>query len=268
MPPAYTIRPLADYAEMKRAVDFQRVIWGGDFDEAVPASVFWFTRRIGGIAAGAFDDAGVMVAILFGITGWDGARPIHWSDMLGVHPAARGHGLGFDLKAYQRDTLLEIGVTTVKWTFDPLEARNAWLNFGRLGVTSREYVRDAYGDSTSVLHRGIGTDRLVVEWQLDSSRVRHRMGMRNVARDAPATAASEEPINPDDGEPVLDLESDRVALRVPEDIQALKAHDPEAARGWRMRTRRAFEAYFGRGYEVADVVRLDGQVSYVLERRR
>lgn len=176
----FTIRPLADYAEMKRAVEFQRVIWGSNFSELVPAVIFWAAARTGGIIAGAFDASGEMSGLVFGITGWDGSRPIHWSDMLGVHPAARGRGLGLALKRYQRERLLETGVTRVNWTFDPLEARNAHINFARLGVTAREYIRDAYGASTSPLHRGIGTDRLVAEWHLDSGRVRRRMGERAV----------------------------------------------------------------------------------------
>ena len=277
-PGTYTIRPLADYAEMKRAVDFQRIIWGSEFDEAVPAAVFWFARRIGGIVAGAFDASGDMAGLIFGVTGWDGARPIHWSDMLGVHPSTRGRGLGFDLKAYQRNTLLEQGVTTVKWTFDPLEARNAWLNFARLGVTSREYVRDAYGASSSPLHRGIGTDRLVVEWQLDSRRVRERMEgdasgeQQSRAPHSPesetGSAGGTATINADGGEPILDLDADRLRLLIPDDIQALKGRDAVAARRWRERTRRSFEAYFAKGYEASDVDRRDGGASYVLTKRR
>jgi predicted GNAT superfamily acetyltransferase len=248
---APTIRPLADYAEMKRAVDFPKLIWGDVFTELVPAVVFWFAARTGGIVAGAFDQAGTLVGFLFGMTGWDGTRPIHWSDMLAVLPSHRGQGLGFALKRYQRDRLLESGVTTVNWTFDPLEARNAHLNFARLGVTSHEYIRDAYGASSSPLHEGIGTDRLVVTWALDSERVRRRMD----GADAIAGYDGGEVVNPEDRALRLDLSAPRVWLRVPGDIQTLKTRDPDAARRWREDTRAAFEAYLARGYEVRDLVR-------------
>jgi predicted GNAT superfamily acetyltransferase len=257
------IRPLSDYGEMKRAVDFQRLIWGAGFTELVPAVVFWFASRTGGIVAGAFDDADTMVAFLFGMTGWDGARPIHWSDMLAVLPSHRGQGLGFALKRYQRDRLLETGVTTVSWTFDPLEARNAHLNFARLGVTSHEYIRDAYGASSSPLHEGIGTDRLVVTWALDSPRVRGRME----GNADPVGYDDGEEINPGGGALRFDLTAPRVWLRVPGDIQTLKGRDPESARRWREETRAAFEAYLGRGYEVRELVR-DGEGGrYLLETR-
>lgn len=171
----FSIRPLASYAEMKRGVEFQRVIWGTNFTELVPAVMFWAAARTGGIVAGAFDSGGDMLGLLFGFTGWDGTHPVHWSDMLGVHPAARGRGIGLALKRYQRNHLLDAGITHVQWTFDPLVARNAHINFARLGVTAREYIRDCYGASTSPLHQGIGTDRLVAEWRLTSPRVRGRM---------------------------------------------------------------------------------------------
>jgi predicted GNAT superfamily acetyltransferase len=165
---------LTDFGEMKRAVEFQRLIWGASFSELVPAVVMWFASRTGGVIIGAFD-GDEMVGLLFGMTGWDGTRPLHWSDMLAVLPSHRGRGVGLALKRFQRERLLENGVTRVNWTFDPLEARNAHLNFARLGVTSHEYIRDCYGISDSPLHQGIGTDRLVVTWDLDSPRVRGRM---------------------------------------------------------------------------------------------
>ncbi|HSK20471.1 MAG TPA: GNAT family N-acetyltransferase [Longimicrobiales bacterium] len=257
----FTIRPLADYQEMKRAVDFQRVIWGSSFNELVPAVVFWATTRTGGIAAGAFDGHGAMLGLIFGITGWDGERPLHWSDMLGVHPDARGRGIGLALKQYQRERLLEAGVTLVQWTFDPLEARNAHINFARLGATAHEYIRDCYGASTSPLHRGIGTDRLVAEWRLDSDRVRRRMG----GEDAGETTVEEALLINPEGEPLrLDLVGPHLWLRIPPDIQALKERDAVAARRWREHTRAALEAYLGRGYEVRDMVRGADESRYVL----
>jgi predicted GNAT superfamily acetyltransferase len=288
----FTIRPLDGYAEMKRAVEFQRVIWGANFTELVPAVMFWAAARTGGIVAGAFDSANDMAGIIFGITGWDGDRPIHWSDMLGVHPSARGRGLGLALKHYQRDRLLEMGITRVNWTFDPLEARNAHINFARLGCSAREYIRDAYGASTSPLHRGIGTDRLVADWRLDSDRVRSRMedvapprGMRSPtppdasawpgtgaappalgAAAPPARPQPDEPVINPAGEPDLELDQPRIWLRIPAQIHELKERDEVAARRWREHTRAAFETYFGRGYEARDVVRVQEGAQYLLVR--
>jgi len=40
----------------------------------------------------------------------------------------------------------------------------------RLGAICREYLPNLYGVTTSPLHRGLATDRLLVEWRLDSAR--------------------------------------------------------------------------------------------------
>lgn len=258
----FEIRPITDYAGMKRAVEFQRLIWGASFGELVPAAVFWFGNRIGAILAGAFDPQGDMLGLVFGLTGWTGNEPVHWSDMLAVHPAARGRGIGIALKRYQRRRLLDDGIRIVNWTFDPLESRNAHINFGRLGVTAHEYIRDCYGASSSPLHRGIGTDRLIAHWVLDSPRVRSRMDNGEGA--APDTNGVI--INRAGVDPVLDLDEPRLLLRIPADIQGVKDRDEVAARRWREHTRTAFEVYFNRGYQATGLIRLDGETSaYVLE---
>ena len=59
----------------------------------------------------------------------------------------------------------------IEWTFDPLETRNAQFNFNRLGAIARKLIVNFYGVTTSPLHRGLPTDRLLVEWELDSRRV-------------------------------------------------------------------------------------------------
>src|SRR6201999_2681869 len=104
----------------------------------------------------------------FGLTGVRGGRLVHWSHMLAVAPGARDLGLGTRLKLFQRDLLRELGVLSVLWTYDPLEARNAHLNLNRLGAEVVEYVEDMYaGEMGSDLAEGIGTDRFIVDWRID-----------------------------------------------------------------------------------------------------
>lgn len=233
--PGIVIRPLAGHAEMEQAVALQRLTWGEGFDQTVPATILWVAQRTGGIASGAFAGDGTLLGFVFGITGVENGRPIHWSDMLAVRPEARGAGLGLALKLHQRDLLLERGVEVVYWTFDPLVARNAHINFERLGVVSRQYLRDVYGETGSHLHAGIGTDRLVAEW--------------HIAAPAPIPHAAHE---------------DMVRIEVPLDIQSLKAESLERARAYRRVTREAFEHYLGRGYVVVAAKRSAEALHYQL----
>ena len=166
MAPGITIRPLRTERERRECVALQRVTWGADFDELVPPSMLTVTQKIGGVAAGAFDERDAMLGFVFGMAGVRGGEIVHWSDMLAVRPDARDRGIGRRLKEFQREAALASGATTMYWSYDPLVARNAHLNFNRLGVRVDEYVEDMYGASTSDLHRGLGTDRFVVFWRL------------------------------------------------------------------------------------------------------
>jgi predicted GNAT superfamily acetyltransferase len=199
--------------------------------------------------------------------------------MLAVRTEIRDAGLGWRLKTYQRRVLLERGVRTCYWTFDPLEARNGYLNLGKLGAVSREYVEDMYGDSHSPLHRGLGTDRLVALWRMDSRRVEarlvgleHPLKMADVAGLPRAFGVDGQP--PDlvcpaviPGEDTL-KDPSRFLVPVPTRIQEVRARDAEVAKAWRVATRRAFSRALERGYEVVDLVRDEGPLSYYLLARR
>ncbi len=156
-----TLRSLERLHDFEACVELQRETWGRDFSSCVPAPVLMVAQKIGGVTAGAFDADERLVGFVFGITGYTGGRPLHWSHMLAVREDARDAGLGIKLKMYQRELLLQQGVDTARWTFDPLVAKNAHINLNRLGAVVVEHVENMYGDSNSTLHAGLGTDRFV-----------------------------------------------------------------------------------------------------------
>jgi predicted GNAT superfamily acetyltransferase len=146
-------------------------------------------QAVGAIVLGAFDGAD-LVAFTYGFPGFEGEHRVIHSDMLAVRATHRDRGLGRTLKLAQRDAALARGVERITWTFDPLQTRNAFLNFEKLGVTADRYLRDFYGDTSSPLHEG-GTDRLWVTWHL---------------RERPAFAPSDERV------PITTREGTRVAF--------------------------------------------------------
>ena len=148
----------------------QMEIWQEADLETEPVTAFVVAANTGGQVLGAFDGqrlAGFTLAVV-GLR--DGVPYLH-SHMTGVHSDYRDQGVGRALKLFQRDEALSRGIRLVCWTFDPLEFRNAYFNFNRLGAISRKYLPNFYGITTSPLHRGIATDRLLAEWHLDSPRV-------------------------------------------------------------------------------------------------
>lgn len=265
------IRPLAGLRERQACVALQQRVWGHDFSDRVPTSILMIVQETGGVVSGAFS-GDRLVGFVFGITGLRNGRGIHWSDMLAVDPGFRGRGIGYRLKLHQREQLLGSGVERVRWTFDPLEARNAHLNLRRLGATAFEYRRDVYGSSNSPLHAGIGTDRLVVDWAITSPRVeRCVQGMDDRDAEAcldapvlnPPVMAGDLPCpGPDIAEPSGSI----VRVAIPRDIQELKRADLATAVAWRRSVRTALETAFTGGYVAVDLLRSGAVPSYVLDR--
>jgi len=165
------IRQLTELEEFAAVVRLQREIWGFQDVELLPMRLFVVADKIGGQVLGAFD-AGKMVAFCLCIPGLkSGGRHYFHSHMLGVLPPYRNTGLGRRLKLEQRNYALERGIDLIEWTFDPLELKNAFFNIERLGAIARRYVHNQYGRTSSHLHAGLPTDRLVAEWWIRSSRV-------------------------------------------------------------------------------------------------
>ena len=270
---AYSIRPFETIEDFRACVDLQEETWGRGFSERVPTAILKVSQLLGGVAAGAYAQDGRLMGFVFGMTGLRQGETVHWSDMLAVRPEARAGGLGLRLKAFQREAVLSLGIEKVFWTFDPLRSLNAHLNFGKLGVVARKYVEDMYGVTDSPLHRGIGTDRLVALWLLNSGRVRARLEGRKAdpergeAEEAPAALAS---VGggawPRPASPNLSLEADRVSVAIPADIGAIMEADMGLAISWREATRAALCHYLDLGYMVVGFERGSRTSRYVLTR--
>ena len=235
------IRPLRSRGDCAAAVQLQRDIWGRDFADVAPATILQVCQRVGGVASGAFAPDGRLVGFVFGISGVRDGAPAHWSDMLAVRPEARRLGLGRRLKLHQRRQLLAVGVERVYWSFDPLVSRNARLNLVALGAEPVEYVPDMYGDTASVLHRGLDTDRLIVEWRLRDPVVERILD--GDPPEAPAEAQAAPIATPAGAEPAPPPRAPWVRVELPADIEHLKAAAPDAARRWQQHLRRAFTTY-------------------------
>ncbi len=171
-----SIRPCCSHAEFSRCVELQREVWRFADLEIVAPDLFVVFTRTGGQVFGAWHGeetpGGQMIGFSLAGPAIRERKPYLHSHMVAVLPAWQNHGVGRLLKLAQREEALGRGINLIEWTFDPLEVRNAYFNIARLGVIVRRYEPDFYGITTSPLHRGLPTDRLVAEWWLDSLRVK------------------------------------------------------------------------------------------------
>ena len=171
----YAIRPCQKLDELAAVVKAQREIWGYAEHELYPLRLFVTLKRIGGQVLGAFTPQGSLVGFVASLPAWHGVNRYYHSLSLGVLRAHENRGLGRALKIAQRREALRAGIDLIEWTFDPLRAKNAYLNIVRLGALARCYQPDYYGQVESRLQGGLPSDRLIVEWRLRSTRVKRAM---------------------------------------------------------------------------------------------
>jgi len=273
--PPTTFRDLTTLEEFATVVQLERDIWGPAYDDVVPVPILAVSVHSGGILIGAFD-GDRMIGFVYSQPGIKEGRPTQWSHMLGVVDEARSAGVGRALKLLQRDRALAMGLDLIEWTYDPMQAMNAHLNFAKLGVVVEEYEENVYGQSSSPLHRGNPTDRFVAEW-----RVREPHVARRIAAEGPfvirtselADAVAVNRIEPrgDWFESVdvdLSLDARRLLVQIPMGFTDMLARNPELALAWRICTRAIFTTYFDRGYKAVDFMldRAAGIGTYLLTR--
>ena len=255
------IRPLTTIGECRRVAELEREIWAyTDAEDVVPPPVLIVSTLRGGVLLGAFDEAGEMQGFVYSLPAVKDGQLTQWSHMLGVRPAARDRGLGLRLKLAQREAALAAGVALIEWTFDPLQALNAYFNFSRLGVVVEEYEENIYGVSSSPLHRGSPTDRFVAQWKLREPHVGRRIAARGMPLMRDAGVASAALVNPSlerdqwivPGPPALDVSSRRLLVEIPANYDEIQRADEALALEWRLASRAIFRSYLSRGYRVVD----------------
>ena len=228
-------RLLADLPDLAAASQVINAVW--DDPSLTSPSMLRAYTWFGNPTIGAFAD-GRLVGASVGFLAPGGGVHLH-SHITGLLPGFQLAGVGFGLKAAQRDWCLAHGVDEVTWTFDPMLARNAHFNLRKLGARATAILPDFYGPMDDGINRGDETDRLEVHWLVASPSVADRMA----------------------GRPVAPMASERT-VSLPDDYAALRATDPESARSERKRVRVELEEGFAAGLEVVDFV----QGRYLLAR--
>jgi predicted GNAT superfamily acetyltransferase len=140
---------------------------------------------------------------------------------------------------------LGAGIDLIEWTFDPLQARNAYFNIVRLGAIARRYLRDHYGPVASRLQQRRPSDRLVAEWWLRSRRVREALGERAAA--------------PRDN-------ADVRQVIIPRRIAALVKSSAKRAREEQTRVGRELARHFAQGLAITGFAASQHSAAYLLTR--
>ena len=237
------IRHCHGISEFEACVRLERAVWKSADIDVVPIPLFVVASETGGQVLGAFRGK-KLVGFTMAIAGWRDGKPFLHSHMTAVLDGYRDQGIGRRLKLFQMEDALARGIGLIEWTFDPLVTKNAHFNLVTLGAIARRYLVNAYGITTSALHFGLPTDRLVAEWHLRSPRVR-----RAIAGKRAMPAFSEK------------------AVRISVPITFETEMRPDRARALRTqsRIRADFIKWLGKGYAVTSFTPGKAGVDYILE---
>jgi predicted GNAT superfamily acetyltransferase len=237
------VRKCHSIEEFEACIELEREVWQSADIDIVPIPLFVVATETGGHVLGAYD-GNELVGFTLAVAGWRDHKPYLHSHMTAVHSAYRDRGIGRQLKLFQRKDALARGISLVEWTFDPLATKNAYFNLMSLGAIVRRYLPNAYGITTSPLHGGLPTDRLIAEWHLRSPRV------RRVLAGKPPTASKGK---------------SAVRITIPANLETLRESHSAKVIEVQSRVRTQFTQWLAKKYAATSVVVSESGMDYILE---
>lgn len=237
--------------------ELERLVWDM---EPIPEHQTWTAVKNGGILVGAYDGDD-MIGFCYGFAGFDQGKAYLCSHMMGIHPDYRSQGIGERLKWLQRDIAIDKGYDLIRWTFDPLQTRNAYLNLTKLNGVSYTYFVNCYGEMQDGLNKGLPSDRFEVSWHITSPHV-EKFSTKEMTETQSLGTYCRDRLS-------LHLpaswDADCYTLPMPADIQTIKENDPRLALDWRLQTREAFMTAFREGYAVVGLQKSGGHYEYIIQ---
>ena len=219
----YSTRSLVSISDINQAREIFDRTWAPVNSTEVTPNLLQAMVHSGSYLSGAFIENKI-VGAAFAFPATNGGLHLH-SHMTAVLPEFRDKGVGYALKLDQWNWAKKKNYSHLSWTFDPLVRRNAKLNIAKLGVDISAYYPNFYGEMPDALNAGDESDRLMVSW---------RTGV-----DAPR--ARELITNPEQGD---------ILIEIPEDIVAIRTNNQSESMKWRRQVREQFMAAFEKNGKV------------------
>jgi predicted GNAT superfamily acetyltransferase len=241
-----TIRECTTIEEFDGCVALQREAFGLPDLELSPRRHLIVSRQAGGWTLGAFV-ADRMVGFVHHLAAVRGDEVFGYSHMMAVAKDYQNKGVGVRLKWAQRERAMKEGRKLIKWTWDPMMARNAHFNLNRLGAVVEKYAENFYGtdyNTDASLNERVGllSDRLIATWKLGSERV---------------NALASGVASPVDAKPVA-------SVAIPAEWTAFVKQDPGRARDEQARVRGEFTKAFEQRLICAGFERGEKESRYLL----
>jgi predicted GNAT superfamily acetyltransferase len=108
---------------------------------------------------------------------FDKRGPFWYGARMGVDRLYWDKNIGEELVRVLYECAKERGIPRIRWTYDPLVSRNGYIYIHRMGAIVREIGFNYYSAvfTSDEFNRAISTDRFIVEWLIQTDRVRDRI---------------------------------------------------------------------------------------------
>jgi predicted GNAT superfamily acetyltransferase len=242
------IREVSTVEELGDCIRLQREVFATPDLEISPVRHLIVTKSAGGWTLGAFYGE-KLVGFVLSVPAFRGTERYFYSHMTAVDKDFQSYGIGAKLKWAQRERALSEGINFIKWTFQPVQARNAFFNLEKLGAIVREYKPNFYGTDYSTSAEqdevtGLDSDRLYAEWNLESEKV------KKLAQ----------------GEKFIETEEAVASIEIPNDWNNLVQTEPQKAIDEQNRIKEEFQKAFANGLVAKGFERRETNPRYLLFR--
>lgn len=266
------IEPVHTIDECRIIEKLQQQIWACEEVEVIPDHFLITLAKENGMVLLARNDVGEPVGFALGFpTHTDSGQLKLASHMVGVTSQYQSKGVGYQIKLAQREIALAQNIDLITWTFDPLLAKNARLNLGKLGAVCNTYFRNLYGGMRNILNQGLPTDRFRVDWWIASRHVAQKLqGLPITEMDALPVINhvhdpnTDSPLSMDDI--IFPTNVETIKIELPSNIIGLKSQNPSLAQAWQAHVRDIFETAFAKNYTAIDLFQQQGRIYYILQR--
>jgi predicted GNAT superfamily acetyltransferase len=239
--------------EYKAVESIQRVIWGMVDEPPVPLPILVAMNSNGGLVEIAKDNEKV-VGFSLAFPGNHGGERYLYSHMAGVLEEYRNKNIGYEIKMHQFAEARKMGYTEVRWTFDPMKARNAFFNVHKLGAYAYDYKINYYGIMGSLENEGVESDRIEAHKFLDREKFtsdRYEIGAQILNYPKPWDS--------------IEINGESIAVEVPTD---LGRNDLDLAKEWRLSLRKAITTLEAKNYVMNDVLKRERTVLMIFTQKK
>ena len=248
--PEITIREVETLEEMQQCITLQRKVFASPDLEISPVRHLLVARYAGGFTLGAYLGARLVGFVLSLPMFLENLKPAFYSHMTAVDAEFQSLGIGARLKWAQRERALADGVEYIKWTYQPVLARNAFFNIERLGVEIKTYMPNFYGtgaeaNESKIQVLEVDSDRLFADWHLTTPKV--------------AALAK--------GENYVETGEIARTVEIPPDWNDLVVRDTKKAIAEQERVKHEFQTAFAEGLIVRGFERSDTHPKYLLYKK-